>query len=762
MPPRLPSGPGVPGTTDVRFNRGFHYADSATNPPDVHGERGLHCIDCHIAAEVMGDGNIFGHMDQATKIECRACHGLPDAAASFLDNDGNPLPNVDTSGAEPVLSSKVDGAPHPLRQVRDVVDPGSAEYNPRAARAMTGDHLKVEGGLECYACHSAWVPNCFGCHFQRDEREMGRNLLTREWEVGKVDTNNKVFETLRPFWMGANKEGRMAPYLVGCQPMADVTAPDGSKILDFEMPVTANGLSGLALQPVNPHTVRTVGEVRTCPECHRSPPALGLGTGSYSLARTWAYAVADDGVRVFDRWTDPEAPQPVATIPVPAPQAIAVLPNIVHGTADYLYVAAGTAGVSVFDLRSGLPAAAAGSAAGVDAIDVSRAARYLYVVDLGIGVQIYDLQDPAVPVPVATVPIPSARRVVPWGIHLFVAAGDAGLVVVDVADHELPLLAGAATGFTAADVTLYAHYQAGRSFAARAYVADPDYGVRILDLLPDFAAPRLAGGLPAAGAMGLDTYTRYLVTDDSVPSREHDYLYVAAGGDGLKIFDVTHPDAIVAAASLPLAGDAVDVDVSSQIAPPGVDDYAVIANRLAGMQLVDVTDPLHPWLVTTVAAPGNRRAFVDVQQMDRFIDEQGNQLKENSHPFVEVLGRDDLVRVLSAPLAGAAEATCCLPAGCVEMPPDDCLAAGGAPGPTGASCAADLDGDGVADSCDNCPATANPGQSDADGNGLGDACDVEGAVIDIPTVSGWGLVLLAAGLLLAAWFRLTGWPKPSS
>ncbi len=136
-----------------------------------------------------------------------------------------------------------------------------------------------------------------------------------------------------------------------------------------------------------------------------------------------------------------------------------------------------------------------------------------------------------------------------------------------------------------------------------------------------------------------------------MPSREHDYLYVAAGSNGLHVFDITHPDAPAIAATLALGGDAVDVDVSSQIAPPGVDDYAVIANRLAGMQLVDVTDPLHPWLVTTVAAPGNRRALVDVQQMDRFIDEQGNQLKENSHPFVEVLARDDLVRVLSAPLA---------------------------------------------------------------------------------------------------------------
>lgn len=40
------------------------------------------------------------------------------------------------------------------------------------------------------------------------------------------------------------------------------------------------------------------------------------------------------------------------------------------------------------------------------------------------------------------------------------------------------------------------------------------------------------------------------------------------------------------------------------------------------------------------------------------------------------------------------------------------------------SAVADADGDGISDSIDNCPATANSGQEDGDGDGVGDVCDI--------------------------------------
>jgi bacillopeptidase F len=57
----------------------------------------------------------------------------------------------------------------------------------------------------------------------------------------------------------------------------------------------------------------------------------------------------------------------------------------------------------------------------------------------------------------------------------------------------------------------------------------------------------------------------------------------------------------------------------------------------------------------------------------------------------------------------------------------------------------DVDGDGVGDLCDNCPDVYNPEQEDSDNDGYGDACDPE----DIPTLSEWGMIIMAL-LLLAS------------
>lgn len=667
MPPRLPSGPGIAGTTDEKFNSNYHYEVDGVNPKDIHFTRGLDCIDCHTANGIMGDGNIYGHMDQATKIECQMCHGMPGELPTMLDHDDIPLTNTYFEDGEAKLVTKVNGDVHTIPMVKDIVDPQSDRYNQRAACAMNDNHLKAVGGLECYACHSSWTANCFGCHFERDERFTGINLVTRNEEVGLVKTNNKVFETFRPFFIGPNSEGRVAPYLVACQPIADVTAPDGTKILDFQMPTTSKGVSGLAMNPVQPHTVQGPGNVRTCAECHRSPASLGMGTGNYALARDFAYVAAAGGVRVYDRLTDPTMPTLFTTLAVENPLDIVTRPDVVEGTADAVYVAAGLDGLIGFDVEDSPITDPITLVSGINAIGVERVAKYFYIIDEGIGVHVYDSREgprhlndvpPSLashgirsPRYITTIDIADARRVLAWGIHLFVAAGNDGLYVVNIADQENPIIEANVPGINAQDILVYSHYQQGQSFAVRGYVADPDEGVHVIDLLPNLDSPTYLRTIPIIGAVGLDSYTAWVAGDDATPSFEHDYLYVAAGASGLSILDMTEPDNIFEAASITDLDGSVDaVDVASQMTPPGVDDYAMLANAESGLQVVDVTDPQNPIHIETLSAPQAKSVFVEVQPLDRFLNEQGQQLKENSHPFIENFSRADVVRILSSPI----------------------------------------------------------------------------------------------------------------
>jgi hypothetical protein len=696
MPPRLPSGPGVPGTTDELFNKNYHYTVEDTNPQDVHAQAGMHCIDCHTDNGIHGDGNIWGHMDQATKIECRTCHGMPNEAPSLFDNDGISLTNVVLEpNGDYVLTSKVTGNQHIIPIARDIV-----KNNPAASCAMDDNHLKPEGGLECYSCHTSWIPNCFGCHFERDETQMGLNYVTGEFEVGKVSTNNKIFEALRHFSLGENSEGKIAPYIVACHPIADVTAPDGSKKMDFVMPVTSNGLSGLAHNPIQPHTVRGVGEVRTCTECHRSPASLGFGSGLFTVARDTIYTVGAGGIGLFDRHADPDLPVPDGSVPVSgSPLAVTSKPSVVEGTVDYLYVAQGLDGVEIFDRTSESPDEVVHTVEGVDAIDVARVSRYLYVVDAGVGVRIYDNNNPESTTLVATVSIPNATRVIPWGIYLFVPAQNDGLAIVNIADHNSPFVTANVSNIVAKDVFVFSHYQIGNDFAVRAYVADSSAGVHVIDLLPDIEYPQIVETINSGDAFAVDVYTRWVVATDTEPSREHDYLYIAGGSAGMDIYDITNPDGIYFVANVDLGGMVVDVEVVSQLAPPGVDDYAVIANEDYGLQMVDVTDPLNPLEIGTIPdANGVSRVFVEVQQMDRFLSEQGDTLKENSHPFTGTLDRDDIVRILSASIDCDSTEPCPSDVdGDGSVGVSDILALIAGWGPCTGSCDGDVNGDGTVD-----------------------------------------------------------------
>ena len=68
-----------------------------------------------------------------------------------------------------------------------------------------------------------------------------------------------------------------------------------------------------------------------------------------------------------------------------------------------------------------------------------------------------------------------------------------------------------------------------------------------------------------------------------------DYTYLADGAAGLKIYDVSDPDAPALVGSYDTPGEARDVAIAG--------DYAYVADGSAGVQVIDVVDPAMPRLV---------------------------------------------------------------------------------------------------------------------------------------------------------------------
>jgi parallel beta-helix repeat protein len=184
---------------------------------------------------------------------------------------------------------------------------------------------------------------------------------------------------------------------------------------------------------------------------------------------------------------------------------------------------------------------------------------YAYV-GVGLCLEVVDVSDPADPQVIArTSPFGhSVEDIAVSGTHAYVAAGGAGLRVVDLSNAEQPVEVGYwespgyAEGVTISDGT--------------AYLADGPYGLRVIDVSdPQHPAE-----------MGFAYETNYafevVVIDEAA--------YIAAAGAGLLVADVSDPENPVALGSLDTPGYAYGVDV--------VGDTAYVADGWAGLHIMNV------------------------------------------------------------------------------------------------------------------------------------------------------------------------------
>lgn len=296
-------GYGTPSTDTGGKQPQLHGKNYNHLQPDIHLEKGMTCIDCHGTIDLHGDGNIQSKKEEAVGIDCTNCHGTLTARATGLDERGNPIPNLSVDGVV-TLTTKMDGIElHPV-QIVDI-DPATP-----AGIAMKGisEHLDFGGGngtkLECYTCHSKWVPQCYGCHAKQDLRTAGRDWID---PVENTDDPSKTalksaadasaaaysWSESRSYlrWetptLGINSDvqgNNVSPFTTGCQVIFTQIGLDGKATQGNlnRIFTAADGFSGVAHNPLSPHTV--TDKPRRCEDCHNTDKALGLGFGVYRPA----------------------------------------------------------------------------------------------------------------------------------------------------------------------------------------------------------------------------------------------------------------------------------------------------------------------------------------------------------------------------------------------------------------------------------------------------------------------------------------------
>lgn len=325
----------------------FIQDDHHHNPKNRDGnpEGMLFCQDCHTTNAMHGNGNITTTTLANVEIECSDCHGIPEkypwqlpigfgdefgekpdmnkprgtATAPLavqkeystvypakdgylLTTRGNPFGNVVREG-DKVFLHTASGIDLEVPTLKSLALKKTWK-NPKSANTAMVRVKRHMDTLECYACHSAWAPQCYGCHvkvdYSGDKKSMdwvksgnmhfkdGQTAESRRdgkapKQPGKASEGRTYLRWENPV-LGVNGEGRVTPIIPGCQQITTVIGPDGETLVNNKIWRTPpnmegggkEGQRGIDMAPAAPHT--TVREARSCISCHASSKALGYGT----------------------------------------------------------------------------------------------------------------------------------------------------------------------------------------------------------------------------------------------------------------------------------------------------------------------------------------------------------------------------------------------------------------------------------------------------------------------------------------------------
>ena len=191
----------------------------------------------------------------------------------------------------------------------------------------------------------------------------------------------------------------------------------------------------------------------------------------------------------------------------------------------------------------------------------------LVYIGVGPDVVVLDVADPTAPTEVGRVRLGDRiYQIVPDGARMVVAAGAAGLWVVDIADPTQPAVLGV-----------------DADFVAKAVAVDGDRAYAMGDALyvVDLATPHAPTTVGVSAEFFLSFLPGVVASGSTV--------FVATESDGLNVFDVTDPAAPSLVAQHPVA------DLTLGLALAG--DLLYVASEPDGLTILDVSDRTTPTVI---------------------------------------------------------------------------------------------------------------------------------------------------------------------
>jgi hypothetical protein len=631
--------------------------DKAVHMSSIHLDVGMHCVDCHFSQDAHGSGHIYGEVQAAIEIRCIDCHGTPDKAPTLLTSgpaappEGNDLALLRTPDGRKRFEWRGSQCDKPLDEprdcklyqraslepnlewevslVRDTLDPKSADYNPKAARAKLvakdpqglkwGPGVdpkdrahKTDGEFECFTCHIAWTTSCAGCHLPIQANWKTERHHYEGGETRNYATYNPQVVRDQMFQIGIHgsvKNNTIAPVRSSSALVLSSQNINRERIYVAQPPIAASGYSSQAFAPHFAHTVRKT-ETKTCTDCHLSSEndnnaimaqLLLQGTNFVNFVGPFQWVGEDGGL------------EGVQVAEFDEPQA--VIGSFLHRYAypDWYkdHQDRDRQLPTAYDHRGGRNGC------------LQNRGEYLYVAEGDKGMRVYDIAS------IANKGV--SQRIIsapfsPLGHDTHIASSNATCVVLPTnqpihpdrnkgdlmrkTNQEQPFhpiynyafITDAEEGLILTDINALADGEPRNNYLTRALTWNENgilNGARHLTIAGHFfyvATPRGIVVLDMNNPLQPKHLATVPLTDARASAAQFRYLFVA-DGNGLSVVDVTDPahPQVKPEARVPLA-DARRVYVART--------FAYVAAGAQGLAIIDVERPEKPFLYQSFNADG--------------------------------------------------------------------------------------------------------------------------------------------------------------